>query len=250
MRSLRVALLIVTLSCPALSPAQTAPETPFTPAAAARQVASLYRDAERRVTFFCDCGFNDAGEVFPASCGFSSEASVVRLAWSPVVPVSRMGRGRECWEAPGNYLECHTRRGLLERKKCCRKVDVDFAQMECDLMNLRPVIAALERERGDAAFGEVEGEPREFGRCDFEVKGEVAEPDASDRGEIARTYLYYEKVWDLKLSSEERERYERWNAEDPPDAWERERARRIAEIQGVANPAIAGDATAGPRPDP
>ena len=105
-------------------------------------------------------------------------------------------------------------------------------------MNLRPAVAALDAQRQDAAYGEVEGEPRSYGQCDFEVKDGVVEPDESNRGEIARTYLYYAEVWELELTPEERKRYRSWDLADPPDDWKRERSRRIAQIQGVANASV------------
>jgi deoxyribonuclease-1 len=168
------------------------------------------------------------------------------VTWARVIPSSRFGRTLECWQAPAAFLECHTRRGLKSGLDCCRMVDEQFERMECDLMNVRPAVAKLAADRANAPFGEVEGESREFGRCNFEVQGRVAEPDPSDHGEIARTYLYFEAVWHMTLTAAERERYERWDKEDPPDAWEHERNRRIAQIQGVGNTFVEAHA----RPEP
>ncbi len=42
----------------------------------------------------------------------------------------------------------------------------------------------------------------------------------------------------MTLTAAERERFEAWAADDPPDDWERTRNERIAAIQGVGNPAL------------
>ena len=70
-------------------------------------------------------------------------------------------------------------------------------------MNLRPAVGELNADRSDLPYGEIEGEDREYGSCDFEVQGGIAEPEASDRGEIARTYLYMERIWGMTLTEEE-----------------------------------------------
>jgi deoxyribonuclease-1 len=46
------------------------------------------------------------------------------------------------------------------------------------------------------------------------------------------------------ISGKNRKLFEAWAKADPPDAWERERAKRIAKRQGNANPFIAGQAAA------
>ncbi len=85
--------------------------------------------------------------------------------------------------------------------------------------------------------------------CDFEIQGGIAEPRGAGRGEIARTYLYFNREWGMVLTAEEQERFERWNREDPPDEWEIERNSRIKAIQTVGNHFVenhsgqAGDCT-------
>jgi deoxyribonuclease-1 len=112
--------------------------------------------------------------------------------------------------------------------------------MEADLQNLVPAIGEVNGDRAHFRFGEVVGEPREYGACDFEVdrSGRVAEPRAALRGDIARAYLYmhYAYPGGLPLSATERRRFEQWHQADPPTQWERTRNRRIAAIQGGGNP--------------
>jgi deoxyribonuclease-1 len=114
--------------------------------------------------------------------------------------------------------------------------------MEADLVNLVPAVGEVNGDRAHYPFGEVAGEPREYGECDFEVDREhqLAEPRPSVRGDIARAYLYMHFVYGdgLPLSDEQVARFEQWHRADPPTDWERTRDRRIAQIQGGGNPLV------------
>jgi deoxyribonuclease-1 len=87
----------------------------------------------------------------------------------------------------------------------------------------------------------IEGEAREFGACDIEIADRTIEPRPAIRGDIARIYLYMDSVYPGRgiLSEKNRPLFEAWNREDPVDAWECERDRRIAALQGNHNPFVA-----------
>lgn len=107
--------------------------------------------------------------------------------------------------------------------------------------NLRPVPGELNGDRSNFHFGIVSGLPSQYGSCYFKVdfKNRLAEPDPGIRGDIARTYFYMEDTYGVKISKKNRRLYEAWDREDPPDAWEMERNRRIQEIQGNGNKFIS-----------
>ena len=109
------------------------------------------------------------------------------------------------------------------------------------------MIGEVNEQRRHYRLGLVPGEPRAFGRCDFEVDGQagVAEPRETIRGDLARIHLYMEAVHGIRLSDPQRTLFERWHRNDPPDAWERERDRRIERLQGNRNPFIGRDRLAG-----
>lgn len=116
--------------------------------------------------------------------------------------------------------------------------------MEGDLHNLLPAVGELNADRSDRPYGEVAGEPREYGACDFEVdrgagRGGVTEPPAAVRGDVARIWLYAVDVWGLVLTPEEATTFRAWSAEDPVDSWELERDRRIEAAQGNRNHHVA-----------
>lgn len=87
----------------------------------------------------------------------------------------------------------------------------------------------------------IEGENRVYGNdVDFEVdfKNKRAEPKEDIRGNIARTYFYFEDKYGMKISKQEKQLFEAWSKSDPVDAWEIERNKRIKKIQGNGNPYI------------
>lgn len=110
-------------------------------------------------------------------------------------------------------------------------------------MNLSPEIGELNADRSNFQFGEVAGEARDYGACDFEIDRarNTVEAAPSIRGDVARAYLYMHATYGqaaLPLTREELARFEAWHRADPPSEWERTRNARIAAIQGVGNPWI------------
>jgi deoxyribonuclease-1 len=237
-------------------PSAPMPKTPATFEAASEVAASLWVPSAR--TFDCGCGFTPAGRVTHGACRYETRAdddAARTLKWAHVVPPGELGASRACWTAQG----CKDASGAtVSGVACCVATDPLFVHMHADLFNLVPMIQELADDRAGYPFGELDGEPRMYGRCDFEVDhalGEVEPPDAI-RGDIARVYLYMADTYPeaVKLSPLQAKRMQAWAAADPPDADERARAAAITKIQGVGNPwiepAVAeGDAPKG-EPEP
>lgn len=220
---------------PEPEPAPT-PKTPGSMEDAEAQAVALY-DAHRE-TFLCGCRYAKTGRVSPASCGYRTRADeeLARyVKWGHVVPPHDFGGQRECWTKPLCTAEDgHKFRGI----ECCQASDPQFAAMRADLFNLVPMVGELAWDRSNYAFGEIEGEARLYGSCDVEIDrdAELVEPGPEVRGDIARTYLYLADTYPgaLPLSVQQRASFQAWAAEDPPDAWEQQRATAIAKLQGVA----------------
>ena len=89
----------------------------------------------------------------------------------------------------------------------------------------------------------INGEKREFGKYDVEIKNKKVEPKESIRGEIARTYLYMDSVYPGRgiISNKNRKLFDAWNKSDPVDEWECERTKRIEKIQGNRNEVVMRD---------
>jgi len=220
------------------APRFTRPKPPGSFSTAKRiALRAIYKG--HHTTFYCGCGFTSRKRVKPVKCGYKPRrvnARSRRIEWEHVVPASAFGKHRKCWRRK----LCRKRSGKRYKgRRCCRKIDPQFKAMEADLVNLVPAVGELNGLRRDYRFGTVPGEPRIFGRCDFEIdrRRDTAEPPAMRRGEIARTYLYmhYSYPKGLPLTKAQIRRFLRWHRADPPDAWEKDRNKRIARVQGVGN---------------
>ncbi len=122
----------------------------------------------------------------------------------------------------------------------CRAISPRFNQIEADMHNLYPAQAKINKARGNQAYGMVEGEPRRFAQCDFEVdvQKHQVEPRAAVRGNIARAMFYMHASYGLKLFPRQAKLLKLWHREDPPDHEELRRNQIIEQIQGQRNPFI------------
>ncbi|MBX2846864.1 MAG: endonuclease [Acidiferrobacterales bacterium] len=136
-----------------------------------------------------------------------------------------------------NSVDCGTRNQ-------CRSNSAIFNKIEADLHNLYPARTDINQARSSFAFGEIQGEQREFGKdCDFEVSEQrrVAEPAPSVRGDVARAMFYMAfqyRQQGLILFNKQQQLLHQWHQNDPPNAQERERNNRIEKLQGNRNPFI------------
>lgn len=205
---------------------------------AKKKMASMYQD--RRITFYAGCEYGKKGHVSPKSCGYSprkNEKRGKKIEWEHVVPAWAFGHALQCWQ---NKV-CTTSKGKQYKgRKCCGKINDTFRAMESDMHNLVPAIGELNGDRSNFRYGMISGEPRSYGSVDFEVnfKQKVAEPALHARGDIARTYYYMERAYGLNIGKKQRRLFTVWNKEDPVDAWEIERNRKIMAIQGNGNPFV------------
>ncbi|AKH21209.1 endonuclease I family protein [Sedimenticola thiotaurini] len=126
--------------------------------------------------------------------------------------------------------------GCRSRKQC-RQTSQRFNRIESDMHNLYPSRSDINRVRSSFPFGEIAGEKREFGRCDFEFhsRQRVVEPRPASRGNIARALFYMHDTYGLKLYRRQATLMKKWHREDPPDAEERRRNELIAKHQGTRN---------------
>lgn len=126
------------------------------------------------------------------------------------------------------------------RRKECRETSPRFNRIEADMHNLYPSRADVNDARGSFRFGEISGERRVFGDCDFELdtRQRAVEPRAASRGEIARAMFYMHHEHGLTIFRRQGEMLQRWHLQDPPSEEERQRNDRIEKIQGNRNPYI------------
>jgi len=197
---------------------------------AKRLAAEVYLD--RKETFYCGCGFDKKKRVEPSVCGYEPRKNnkrAKRIEWEHIVPAHTLGQSRQCWREP----ICTNSKGKAYKgRQCCEKVDPVFRTMESDLHNLVPAVGELNADRSNFSFNMIEGEPRNYGACDFEVDRKLrkVEPRPEIRGDIARTYFYMHNTYGVPLSDKQRRLFETWDREDPISEWEVIRNARIDAI--------------------
>lgn len=207
---------------------------------AKKLMKKVYYDNQQ--SFYCGCHYNyielngkEKILVDANSCGYKPSKNNQRaifIEWEHVVPAWHFGHDRQCWREP----ICTNSKGKkFKGRKCCEKIDPLFRIMQADMYNLQPAIGELNANRSNLYFGIIDGEPRKFGACDFEVDNKVVEPKEDIRGDIARTYFYMEYNYGITISNKQRKLFELWDKNDPVSDWERKRAKRIEKIQGNKN---------------
>jgi deoxyribonuclease-1 len=106
--------------------------------------------------------------------------------------------------------------------------------MEADLYNLVPAIGELNADRSNFTFTELVGEPRKYGKVDFEVdfKMRKVEPRNEIKGQIARTYFYFHKTYNLPISKKQLQLFNAWNKQYPESVQELKVNKIKEKIQG------------------
>jgi len=159
-----------------------------------------------------------------------------RVEWEHAVPAENFGRQFKCWR--DGDARCVTSKGKhYKGRRCCTKVNKQYRIMQADLHNLFPSCGELNADRKNYRYDFELPTAGQYGKCEFNVlfKQRRARIREEIRGKIARDYLYFHKRYKMKLSKQELKKYKAWNKEYPPTAWEIERNKRIAKVQGNLN---------------
>ena len=222
-------------------------EPPDSFRAAKRLLAEVHEAISFERTVYCGCRYDrrgkSGGDLDREACGLKARRNDERsdrLEWEHVVSAWRAGKDRACWKE-GHALCVKADGKRFKGRRCCvkRGVDEAFRAFHDDPHNLFPASGEINGHRSNLPFGEVGGEDREYGACDFEVGGEprVAEPGKFVRGELARAMLYVRDrhgvplyLWEAKVLE--------WHRADPPEQWECARAALILERTGLAQPYV------------
>jgi deoxyribonuclease-1 len=193
---------------------------------------------ESPVTFYCQCNYDNNRPNWE-SCGFrprKDKKRASRIEWEHVLPASHFGIKFNAW-ANGHPICISSKGKKFKGRKCTEKVHKLYRYMQADLYNLQPAIGEINGMRSNYQIGEIDGEEREFGKCDIEIKNKRVEPTLKIRGDIARTYLYMEQTYPqyIKFNQSIKKLIIKWDQEDPVNAWECKRAILISNIQGNTN---------------
>ena len=195
------------------------------------------------VTLYCGCSFKGKKPDL-SSCGYipkKDRKRANRIEWEHVVPAHAFGQSFLEWRK--GHPKCVNKKSKkFKGRKCAQKINEEYRRMQADMFNLYPAIGEVNGRRSNYSMGIIEGEKREFGKCDVEINSRKVEPREDIRGEISRTYMYMDSVYPGRgiISKKNRKLFEAWNKSDPVDEWECERAKRIEKIQGNRNEVVMG----------
>ncbi len=214
-----------------------------------RKLLEMHLSNKRLATFYCGSEFDAQKQISHANSGYKAATSDAnrekRVEWEHVVPAYKFGITFPYWTQRGEskHPDCTDDKGkLMGNRDCTEKNSLQYRYMQADLHNLRPAIGSVNGLRSNYDYAMIAGEERQFGRCDMEIdsKNKVAEPPEQVRGDIGRTYLYMVAAYpNVKfLNADEIKMMQTWANADPVTAWECQRERLIADIQGNRNEAV------------
>jgi deoxyribonuclease-1 len=227
-----------------------AQEPPSSFSSAKKLLADIHEEIDYQFTLYCGCPYSrtttSGGQVNREVCGVETrknETRSKRIEWEHVVPASWFGQTRACWQLKEEAYpeDCEGKSG----RKCCDSVNEDFKLAHNDPNNLFPSVGEVNADRSNHAYGEVPGEPRVYGACNAEIielsgGGSLFEPaEGKVRGTVARAMLYMAQVYGVNVELPMAEIWQ-WHLSNPPESWEIERAKYIAEQTGLRNEWILG----------
>ncbi|CAK8721518.1 Deoxyribonuclease-1 [Candidatus Electronema halotolerans] len=206
------------------------------------QLKKLYVGAGHFTTFYCGSTFDQDFNLDHSRSGFHyrvNEARANRVEWEHIVPAEAFGQSFSEWR--DGHPDCMDSKGQpYKGRRCASKVNEQFNLMEADMYNLVPAIGEVNGDRSNYSYAMLEGEEREYGACNMEIRDQKAEPPDDKYGDIARGYMYMEAAYHRGVISDKNVKlFEAWNRMDPVDRWECERARLIEKIQGNRNMIVA-----------
>ncbi len=199
------------------------------------------------VEYYCSCEFfiNKDNKLIPETknCGYKPRSTSMELMinWEHIMPAHRFGNLLDCWNQKICTRESKGKVVDYKGRKCCQKINPCFNIMEGDVHNLVPSLFELNLERQNYFFGDIPGEARNYGKCNFEVqkKQKIVEIPENISGDFTRAYLYMAWMYGIKLDEKEKNWLRKWNEHDPPDDLEKKMNSLKAKIQGNENPFIS-----------
>lgn len=221
---------------------------------AKRELGRIYVAAGQHIDLYCGCSFavepRHGMRVDLAACGYvpaRDAARAERIEWEHAVPAAAFGHTFSEWRE--GHPKCVDGKGKkYHGRKCARVASAEFARIEADLHNLFPVVGEVNGLRGDLPMGVLDPPDRahahaggagtfRFGGCQSTIDRGVFMPRREVRGDLARAYKYMNVSYPERRLIDDAHRavFDAWDSEDPPDAWERERNKRIAARQGNSN---------------
>ena len=190
-------------------------------------------------TLYCGCDYDSNKNISLASCNMESaegHSRAHRMEWEHIVPASVLGTGHECWT---ENICTKTNGEKYHGRKCCEKVDNEFRIAEAELYNLWPANGLINQLRENYHYAALPFTDYAYG-CNFIVDPihQLVEPNNHSKGTVARASLFVYEKNHIELAQDQKELFTEWDLFFPPEPWEIEWAKQVADIEGYANPYI------------
>jgi len=206
----------------------------------------IYNTTDLQIAFYSQCTYESKKMknnkyklvVNKESCNYTPRKPKNKrsnyIEWEHIVPAHAFGHGLSCWNTGNDRCYSKKKDKHYKGRKCCNKVSKQFKLMQADMYNLVPAIGELNGDRSNFSFTQLSSEPRKYGAVNFEVdfKARKVEPPEYSKGQIARTYLYFKKTYDLPISKKQLKLYEAWNKQYHMTKKEELIYKKIEKIQG------------------
>lgn len=229
-----------TLTARAATQAPVPGNTRFESFAQVKRLLLEHVYTEHRLTLYCRAPFHPDRrvDVPPGFRANRHRERATRMEWEHVVPAENFGRFFPAWR--DGDTQCVHRDGRVYRgRRCAEKVSPAFRRMQADMHNLFPAIGAVNATRSNYGMQMLPDVPPAFGTCAVKIARRKVEPPDAAKGAVARASLYMAAAYPtFRLSASQQKLFQAWDRQFPPDAWECERERRIARLQGNANPFV------------
>jgi len=206
----------------------------------------VYNTKDLQIAFYSQCTYSSKKQknnkyklvVDKESCGYTPRKPKNKrthyIEWEHIVPAHAFGHGLTCWLEGDDKCYSKSKDKHYKGRRCCNKVSKEFKYMQADMYNLVPSIGELNGDRSNFTFTQLSGESRKYGKVNFEVdfKARKVEPPEYAKGQIARTYLYFKKTYNLSISKKQMKLYQAWNKQYPMTDREKSLYKKIEKIQG------------------
>lgn len=217
-------------------------------------MVEIFRRLDAPKTLYCGCSikFPKRGGYMPdlESCGYHSDRhakNARKIEAEHIMPASEFGHTRRCWKRGGRIN--------------CEHNDEEFQLMHADLHNLYPAVGEVNSDRNNYTYSDrltddnyyrdyTSGKTvknhskhkiRGYGQCQMIIdrKRKEAMPPVEARGIVARAYLYMSSRYNIAISKEKQQLFQKWNKMYAPDKNECLRNLQIKNIQGHDNPFVS-----------
>jgi deoxyribonuclease I len=199
-----------------------------------KHLKKLYKNGG--TSFYCKEAFN-SDQKFTSFKSYipknSKSKRAYRMEWEHIVAAENFGRAFKEWRE--GHPNCKNSKGEpFKGRRCARKRNLLFRQMEADPINLVPSIGELNGLRSNYRFKTISSKENQFGTCNIKIENKSAEPPNHVKGDIARTYRYMEQKYKVKIiGKSSRKLFLAWEKLDPLDKEECIRVKKHRIINGM-----------------